>query len=948
MQRRPAIPKRAIFFAVALVGLIVLIAGMRFYTDVLWFREVRLTSVLWKSIRVQFAVGAVVGSITAFLVWLNLALVARLAPTYTPPSVEVIGRSGRPDPLVQYREALRPFLTWIRLGIAVFLGISAGVAAGAAWQSFLLFANRVDFGVTDPQFGRDIGFYVFQLPFFSQITDWLWFAVMASLLTAAAAHYLYGAIKPELGLRGITSGALAHLSVLLGVLALIKAVQYWLGTFQLNFSERGTVTGASYTDINAQLPALRLLAIISVISAILFIVNIGVRKLSLPLAAVSIWVLTAFLAGAIWPLVVQRFSVEPQEPQRERPYIERNLEATRDAFGLSDVEQIDYAASTTLNDEQVETNQGMLSNVRLWDPGVLQSAYSQLQAVTQYYQFLDVDVDRYEVDGEVRQVMMAPRELELDDLPPRSRTWQNEHLQYTHGFGIVASLSNSSTTAGQPEFLVGGIPGEVEEGAESLNVEQPRIYYGEGFSSAEYSVVDTEQEELDFPLEGGVERISYEGAGGIEIGGIFRRLAFALREGDPNLVLSGLITGDSQILIYRNVRDRVSRAAPFLQLDNDPYAAVVDGRLLWIVDAYTTTQWYPYSERFDAGEVIDQTESNTLDGDINYVRNSVKIVVDAYDGTMDFYVVDETDPLIQTWRNVFPELFTDEEPSDDLQAHFRYPEDLFTLQADVYRTYHMTDPLDFYSKEDEWTVPVTPTVGDFETTGNARTPVTPTYLLYQPPGQDEQRFVLTLPFVRRNRPNMISLMIASSDPGSYGEKQSLMFPRSRVVPGPQQVDNLINQDVEISRILTLLSQRGSTVSFGSLVILPIDESVLYIQPLFITASNVGIPELKKVTAVIGERVFMGDTFEEALTGVLGLDAPIEDPDAEPTPEPSPTDDGQPPEVDAELQELIERAGRIYEQAQRALADGDFARYGELIERLGRVISQAQDLAPSGR
>lgn len=942
---RPPINKRTVVLVVLIAVVLFLVATTRFYTDVLWFNEVGLSSVLWKSLRTQFAVGLIVGLITAAIVFINLWLAGRIAPTFLAPSPE-----GRPDPFDRYRVALRPFVGWIRLGVSLFVGLSAGVAASSSWQTFLMWANRVSFGARDPQFDKDIGFYVFELPFLDTISDWLWFAVMASLLTSLAAHYFFGSIRPEMGLRGVLPWTLAHISVLLGLLAVIKAYQYYLGTFQLNFSERGTVVGASYTDVEAQLPALKLLAIISLISAALFLVNIAVRRLSLPIAAVSIWILTAFLAGAIWPFVVQRFSVEPQEPQKEKPYIERNLTATRDAFGLSDIAEIDYTASSTLSAQQLEDNQATVQNVRLWDPSVLQRAYEQLQAIRTYYRFQDVDVDRYTIDGEQRQVLLSARELSIDEIPDRSKTWQNVHLQYTHGFGLVASLANASTVAGQPSFLVRGVPGTAVTGAEELVPEQPRIYYGEGFSPSDYSIVASQQDELDYPLEeGGVERSNYEGEGGVNVGGFLRRIAFAIRERDPNLVLSSLITSESKILIYRNVRDRVLRAAPFLSLDSDPYPVVAEGRMKWIIDGFTSTRYYPYSERFDAGATVaEQGEPGVLDGRINYVRNSVKIVVDAYDGTMDFYIVDEEDPLIQTWAKAFPDLFSHEEPPAELVEHFRYPEDLFRLQTEVYRTYHMTDPLDFYAKEDEWNIPSTPTVGNFGTTAASDAPIAPTYLLYRPPGDDEERFVLTRPFVPRNRPNMISMLVASSDPEDYGTLTSLQFPRSRAVLGPQQVDNLINQDVTISQTLSLLRQRGSEVEFGSLVVLPVDEALLYVQPIFVTATSGtstedvgGIPELKFVAMVLGEEVVMESNFSDALATLFETEI-----GEEPEPDVSPSPGEEPEEPVGDIAELIAQATELYDQAQAALRDGDLAEYGRLIEELGQVLAELQSTTDS--
>jgi len=917
-----------------------------FYTDVLWFQEVGLTSVLWKSITTQLLVGVAVGVIVTLLVWVNLLLVTRAAPAYRVSPAE----PQRVDPLDRYREAFVPYLRWLRLAIAAFIGLISGVVASSQWESVLLWLNNVPFGTTDPQFGKDAGFYVFELPLYTSALDELSSVLVITLVLVIAAHYFQGAIRPDRGLGAVSSGALGHVSVLLGAIALVKAVQYWLGQYELAFSPRGVVMGPSYTDVHAQIPALKLLAVISVISAALFIANIWARRLSLPLAAVAIWILFAFLAGGVWPWAVQRFSVQPQELVREERYIKRNIVATRQGFGLDEVGTELYPASGDLTAQDVEDSPQLLQNVRLWDPGVLRDAYEQLQAIRPYYRFDDVDIDRYTIDGDTRQVLVSARELSHDDLPESSQTWSNLRLQYTHGYGVVSSFANQATTSGAPSFLVKDIPGTVSPGAEALEVEQPSIYFGEEFDAGEYSIVNTEQEEIDYASEEGIVRSRYAGEGGVELSGFMRKLAFAIREADTNMVLSGLIQDDSRVLFYRNIRDRVARAAPFLSLDHDPYIAVVDGRLVWILDAYTSTAYYPNAERFDAAESV-ELSANGLTGRINYVRNSVKVVVDAYDGTMDFYVVDEEDPLVQTWRNVFPALFTDDEPSESLAAHFRYPEDLFELQSHVYLSYHIEDAEDFYAGEDEWAIPNASLAVEAEENGFQLTAgdeeVDSTYLLIQLPGATGQEFVLTRPMTPRNKPNMVALLAARSDPDRYGEVFTLEFPRQTLVPGPEQINSRINQDEEISPTLSLLRQRGSDVTFGSLVTLPIADSILYIQPLFVRASQGatggGIPELTYVVLVSGDEVVMGSTFEEALeellaTGVdLGEAADEGRRDGEPRAD-EPTEQAP----DADLQALVERAAQLYERAQEALADGDFETYGRLIEQLGRLLERAQD------
>ncbi|MEA2488054.1 MAG: uncharacterized protein QOF16_1708, partial [Actinomycetota bacterium] len=937
-RRRRAI--RILIIAAVVAFILILFSLARFYTDVLWFREVGFTTVLWTSLRSQFGVGLVVGLITALIVWVNLILAGRMTPAYRVPRIEG-GR--RIDPMERYRELMGPYLGWLRAGVAIFIGFIAGVGATASWKTFLLWANRVSFGVKDPQFHKDIGFYVFQLPFYNSVLKWLWFALLAAVLVSLAAHYFHGAIAPERGIRGVAPAVLGHISVLLGLLALVKAVQYWVGRFGLDFSSRGVVDGASYTDVHAHLPALTLLAAISVVSAGLFIANIRFRRLSLPITAVGIWVLMSILAGALFPFLVQNFSVKPQESQRERPYIQRNLDATRAGFDLTDVRPQTFDAGTNLTSADVQANAPLLSNVRLWDPNVEQQSLAQLQSLRTYYLFKDVDVDRYQVDGQTRQVLLSAREIAPDDLQPRSKTWANLHLAYTHGYGIVASLANGSTKEGQPSFLVSDVPGTVAPGAETISPTQPRIYYGESFKPSEYSVVDSKQDEIDFPTNvGGVEHTKYTGTGGIPVGSFLRRVMFAIREGDPNLVLSSLIDSGSRIMIYKNVRDRVLRAAPFLSLDNDPYMAVVDGRLDWVLDAYTSTPYYPYSQRFDASSLVDPQQSGSLHGRVNYIRNSVKVVVDAYTGSMKFYVVDPTDPLIQAWKKVFPALFTAGEPSADLQAHFRYPEDLFDIQSEVYTTYHMTDPAAFYQKEDAWSVASNPLSGSQFAVDPTQEPaeLPATYLLINLPGQSQQ-FLLTRAFTPRGRDNMVSYMTAGSDPGTYGDLNVLEFPRSRVIFSPLQINNLIKQDPQISAELTLLGRGESNVIFGSQIVLPINTSILYVQPLFVTASNVGNPELKRVVVVFGQDTVMGNTFQDAISQLFGTQEPSNN---HPGGKPSKGGKGGGGTTSSQLQQLLVRAGKLYNQAQNALSNGNFAEYGRLIKELGKVLQRAQALS----
>lgn len=945
--------------AVVIVVLVILANLARFYTDVLWFNSVGFSSVLWKSIRTQFLLGTVVGVLFGSVVWANLYLAGRLTPAYW----RLRFSTERPDPFEEIRTRINPYIKWAQLGVSGVVAVFAGAAASSTWKTYLLWVNRVDFGVVDPQFHKDVGFFVFVYPFYQDILGWLWGALLVALLLTGAAHFFYGSFDPSRGWRGIAPRALAHISVLLGLLALVKAGQYWLGRYGLDFSSRGAVTGATYTDVHAQLPAITLLAFISIVSAALFLVNIRVRRLSLPLAAVAIWVLIAVLAGAVWPLVVQRLSVKPQELQREAPYIKRNIEFTRKAFGLAHIKSQNFAAASDLTADQARSNADVLNNVRLWDPDILQTVENQVQAIQSFYKFPDVDIDRYPVAGQERQILLSARELALNDLPASSRTWQNVHLRYTHGYGLVANLANEATSSGEPDFIVKNVPPQIGPGGDSLDAGQPRLYFGENFTSSEYSIVDSKQSELDFPTQTGTSNFHYSDGGGIPLGGFLDRIAFAIREGDPNLILSGLIQPRSKILIYRDVADRVHRAAPFLSIDRDPYPAVVGGRLEWIVDAYTSTNLYPYSERFDMSNLLPAAASDgpaPLTGKLSYIRNSVKVVVDAYSGKMTFYTVPGAqDPLLQAWKRAFPALFSTTPPPDDLQAHFRYPEDLFSAQSTIWTTYHMSSPSEFYSKRDQWAIAdnAQNLTAAAEAAGGTTIAsltrllppkVTPTYLLFRLPGQSDQEFMLTVPYTRRSRPNMVGELVARNDPPNYGDLVTLKF-GTGFVQGPVQVDNLINQDVRASKAITLLSRSGSRIDFGSLVILPIQNSLLYIQPIFVTASaGGGIPELKKVAVVLGSKVVLDDTFNAAINRMFGLQGGG-------TTQPTPSGGGNAggnkggglgAAGNPQLSALLQQAGRLYSQAQQALQQGDFARYGQLTQKLGRVIAKAKALSSS--
>jgi uncharacterized membrane protein (UPF0182 family) len=913
--------RRWLFLVVgAIVFLGILLSGLTgFYIDLLWFREVRFSSVFWSVFWSRVVLGLTFGTLFFLLLAANLFIVRRLTPRYRPisPDQEIIER---------YRVTIEPYARLLIPAFAALIAILVGIAASAQWETFLLWRSAGtdgNFGLLDPQFSRDPSFYIFILPFQKFVQGWLFSALVGVTVITAAAHYLTGGIRLQAVGEKVTPQVKAHLSVLLGLIVLVKAWGYWLGRFDLLVSPRGVVTGASYTDVNAQLPALTLLVFIAIACAVLFLVNIRFRGWALPVLGIGLLALTSIVAGAIVPTVVQRLSVDPQEFQREQVYIERNIEATRQALGLDRIELSRTSVGAEVSAEEVAANQPTIDNVRLWDPVIIRETYENLQRIQPYYVFPDVDVDRYEIDGERRVVMISAREVSQDGIPGGGSTWQNRHLFYTHGYGAVASPVNTVTSEGQPVFELADIPPPADAGIELDPDKGAQVYYGEN-SDVPYVVVGTQMNELNYPASGGQEVVetTYTGEGGIPLGGYFRRLVFSYRYRDVNLLISGLINRESRILINRDIEDRIKKAAPFLMYDHDPYAAIVDGRLVYILDAYTTTDLYPYSERVDLGEATE----GELTGRVNYMRNSVKAVVDAYDGTVSFHVVDDGDPLIRVWRSAFPDLFATEPPPASLREHFRYPENLLQVQSLQFANYHVTQPRTFYSKENFWAIPTDP----ISPQGSPRD-LRPYYVMIKLPGETEEEFVLFTPFTPFDRPNMIAYLAAKSDPDTYGELVAFEFPSGDPPDGPQQVFARINQNAEFARERTLLGQQGSRVVFGNLFVVPIDDAFLYVQPVFVRSNQTNaIPELKRVVVVNGGTVALGDTFPQALAASLGQGPP------------PPEDGGEPPPGD--VAQLIARALEHFQAADDLLRQGDLAGYQREIEAAQALIEQANELA----
>lgn len=879
--------------AIALVVLLVASGAIaEFYTDALWYGEVGQTGVFWRTLAWQWGTGVAFGLVFFAILLGNLTIARKMTPARV---LRPAGTVGLPVEVAidRVRAAVGRIAGTALLVASGVAALVAGAAMAEAWEVFALAVSGGLFGAADPQFGRDIGFYFFTLPALRLVQTWLTGTLIFTLIASAALHVFNGSIRPWDRWRGFDPHVKAHLSVIGGFIIVVQALGYWLSIFELVYSPRGQVVGASFTDVNAQIPAYTILIVIALLSGIALLVNIRFRGWRLPAVAVGAWVGAAILVGGVYPGLVQQFRVSPNEVEAESPYIERNIAATRAAFGLDDIEVRAFAAEENLTAENLTANTQTIENVRVWDPTIVAQTYRQLQGIRPYYDFNDVDVDRYTVDGVRRQVLVSVREMNVARLADQAQTWVNQHLVYTHGYGIVVSPVNETSGQGYPLFIVKDIP---PESGTDLEVAQPAIYFGEQVGN--YVIVDTELLEFDYPVGSENAETNYAGSGGIEVGGPLRRAAFALRFSAPQIVFSRYIRSDSQVLFRRSITERAEALAPWLTFDGDPYPAIINERIVWILDGYTISDRYPYSERY---------------GGASYIRNSVKMTVDAYDGTTTLYAFDPDDPLLEAWSRVFPGLLTDaSEMPESVRAHLRYPADLFMLQAEVYKTYHMLDPKVFYNKEDQWALPG-------EGTEGGGVPMDPFYVLMELPEEDREDFMLMLPFTPRTKANMIGWMAAKSDPDDYGARVVYTLPKQRLVLGPEQVSARINQDPVISQQLTLWSQRGSGVIFGNLLVIPIEEAIVYIQPLYLQAEQTAMPQLTRVIVAYGDTVAMETDLEAALLRVFGeVEAPA-------------TDDGAPVDPTAALE--------LYERALEAQRTGDWAAYGRLIGELGDVLER---------
>ncbi|HEU5301423.1 MAG TPA: UPF0182 family protein [Acidimicrobiia bacterium] len=924
----------------AAVVLLVLLFSLRglagFYTDSLWFDSLGQGGT-WERLLAARVVPALVFTVLFFaILLLSLIIADRLAPT----SRLATAQTPEDELIDRYRQLTARFRGRIRVGVALFFALIAGIGVSSQWRDWLLFTNGTDTGTTDPQFGKDIGFYLFKLPFINFIIDWLFAGLVIVLLVTAVAHYLNGGIRFQSTVERVTPQVKAHLSVILAIMALVKTAEYYFSRFDLNLSNRGVVDGASYTDVNAQLPALKLLIFVSVIAALLFVWNIRRRGWVLPVIAVGLWGFVSLVVATIYPAAIQNFRVKPNEFANERKFIDRNIAATRESFDLAKVDVKNFDFTGDVAPEVVEANLATIDNARLWDPNVIQDTYSTLQALQTYYRINDVDVDRYDINGQTTQVLLSARELNGSELP--SQSWVNEHIVYTHGYGAVASPSNEAQSDGSPVFVLDDIPPVGE--SLTLSDKGAQIYFGERIDG--YVIVDAKSPELNYARQGRNDALTrYTGKDGIVLSNVIRKAAFALRFGDANPLISGQVDGDSRVLMLRGIRERVTKLAPFLDFDADPYPVITEGRTTWILDGYTTSDRYPYAQSFSG--------SGGLSSTFNYVRNSVKVTVDAYNGTVKFFVIDAKDPVIRAYQKAFPDLFSPfSEMPDELVAHLRYPEDLFKVQSDVFSKYHVTQARRFYTGNERWllspdpnsVVGTIPTASPRSTTAQGRSPEIsattkrqdPFYLYIRLPGEDRESFLILQPFVPVSKDNqqtrLVAFMTAKSDPRDYGELDAFVMPQGEQVLGPVQVAANINKDTTISQRITLLDQRGSEVISGNVQLIPVGDSIVYVQPFFTIASQgAEFPQFQFVAVLVQDRApVIGATVADALAQLFG-----EAPQA-PTPDDTPTTpEGQ------TVDQLLAQATEKFAAADAALRDGDLGTYQSLVKEAQALVAQAQ-------
>lgn len=900
---------------VGIIALLLLVFGSsiaRFYTDWLWFGEVGYRSVFWTSIYTKLGLGVLAGVVFFIILFTNLWLARRLAPPVLQQyhSNVIRARVGR---------IAKTGLTFLIFASALGASVLVGMEASSHWVSYQMYTNASQFPGTDPIFHKNIGFYVFQLGFLRYLYGWLMFTIVVTALATAAVHYLDRAIEVLAGMPTFAPHVKAHLSLLFAAALLVKAWGYRLDAYNLVYSTNGVVFGAGYTDIHARLPALNILSVLAVIAAVLALVNIYRRGVTLPVAALVILVGGSFILGVLYPAGVQFAKVKPDEIRLESKFIKYDIEATRRAFDIDRIELRDFPARTNLTAADIKANRATINSIRLWDYRPLNRTYGQLQELWQAYDIANVDVDRYTINGELRQVTLAARELSTEQLGRVTEpTWQNQRLQFTHGYGAVMSPVNRVAGEGLPDFFLSGIPPKSPVG---IQIERPQIYYGENAST--YVIANTRQAEFDYPHAGDPKYTNYAGKGGIVLDSYIKKLAFSTRFSDVNMILPNPMTDKSRMMFRRQITERVQTIFPFLVYDPDPYLVISEGRMFWMMDAYTISNRYPYSQPHGIGNA-----------QVNYMRNAVKVVIDAYDGAVSFYSADDADPLLKTYARIFPGVFRPlADMPEDLRQHIRYPELMFRVQSTALLTYHMQDPREFYAKNDRWDIP-----NEITETGGEEMPVEPYYVVMKLPGEQREEYLMMTPFTPANKDNMVAWMAARCGPENYGNIILYQFPKEGWISGPAQIESRINQDPVISQQLSLWNQHGSQVNRGNLLVIPIEESLIYVEPLYLESRTSKIPELKRVIVAYGDRIAMEETLDKSLARIFG-----EGTASEPEP-PRPAVSGEKPAAPEtpDVRRLAEQAYAEYERAQELQRSGDWAGYGEQMNKLSNTLSRLRE------
>ena len=927
--KRPNRSPLAITLAVLAVLFIAFSAFAGFYADWQWYRSVGRSDVFSTQIVIRAALFLSFTLITAVSVWGAATLAHRARPLNMPVTPEEFA-------LQKYRESLDAFRKVLFIAGPVIFGLLTGSSAASQWRTYLLWKNSTPFNTVDPQFGKDISFYTFQLPFYRFFIGFAFTILIISMIVNIVVHYIYGGLRS--GLSNSTDSARRHLMFFLGMLALLKAIAYSIDKYSLATKSDALITGLKYTDVHAIVPAKTILSYIALATAILFFVSLFRSGWSMPFIAFGVMLGASFVIGGLYPTFVQQVQVKPSELQRETPYIQRNIDSTRTAYGIKNVKISEYQAIDNPSLATLTKDSGTLSNIRLLDPALVSPTFSQLQQIRGFYAFPEaLDVDRYKLNGINRGAVIAVREVDLTGVAADQRNWFNDHMVFTHGYGVVAAYENTASTDGSPKFLESDVP---PSGV--LNISEPRVYFGE--QSPAYSIVGAnagaKSVELDYPDDksaNGQTNNTYKGSGGVPVGNILQRALFAMHYQEPNILLSNQISSASKILYDRDPKTRVEKVAPWLTLDGDPYPAVVDGKVQWIVDGFTTSNEYPYAARVSLRDATTDSVSAQASGfpmnagNITYIRNSVKATVDAYDGTVHIYAWDESDPVLKTWSKAFPGVVEAKSaiPAGILD-HIRYPEDMFKVQRDVLAKYHVTDPQAFYSGQDFWIVPNDPTKP------LVKQAQPPYYLTLKMPDQTAPTFSLTTAFAPANRQTLAAFMSVNSDNGpDYGTMRLLQLPRNTTIPGPTQVQNNFESDPEVSKQLSLLRSGGSDVQLGNLLSLPVGGGLLYFEPVYIRASQTGgYPLLRKVLVSFGSKVAFEDDLATALSKVFSGQATVPSNPTDPAaPATTPTQD---------LATAILDANKAYADGEAALAAGDFAAYGAAQKRLAAALQRATD------